>query len=640
MPEPEPLRILYMEDDQGLATLFRRKMEREGYRVDHAADGSIGLEMLKKNNYDLLVVDHQMPVMTGLEAVKELAGAGHLIPTIMITGAGNEGVAVEAMKVGATDYVIKDIEGLYLDLIPSVLHGALAKHDLMEGKRKADSELLNTKERLEAILNATSDMAGLLDSNAAVLAANSTLAQHVGHNPKELLGRSLFELFPKGVSKLRRQAFNDVIATGRPTKTEDEVQGRFYELNLQPVRESEHGVGGVALFLRDITERKEAEELVVRSARLDAVADVVGGVAHSFNNLLQVVIGEARMALAELEAPNYGSIETSLEQIIDSSIRGAQTVRLLQSFSATRSDSPTAQGSTFDISDTVRKAIELTQLWWNSSSGADNSKLEIESDLASDCLVTGREDELLEVAMSLIKNSAQTLSGLSALHVRTFRENEHVVFQVSEPLAGLSDETLQKIFEPSHTLATATADGKGLASSFGIITRHGGEISISGGGSEPRAIVVRLPASSESRTPITDYNGEEIAPMRILVIDDLQPVLNVIAGKLKKQDHKVIQALSGEEGLEYFESNPVDLVICDLMMPGMSGWDVAQQMQSLRRERNESKAPFLLLTGWTGQLENNPKIEQCGVDGVLEKPIQFSELFAQMRRLTSKQPGA
>jgi DNA-binding response OmpR family regulator len=75
------------------------------------------------------------------------------------------------------------------------------------------------------------------------------------------------------------------------------------------------------------------------------------------------------------------------------------------------------------------------------------------------------------------------------------------------------------------------------------------------------------------------------------------------------------------------------------MMPGMSGWDVAQQMQSLRRERNESKAPFLLLTGWTGQLENNPKIEQCGVDGVLEKPIQFSELFAQMRRLTSKQPG-
>lgn len=636
MAEREPLRILYMEDDLGLAALFRRKMEREGYAVDHAADGSQGLDMLKEKEYDLLVVDHQMPVMTGLEAVKELALHGRLIPTIMITGAGNEQVAVEAMRLGATDYIIKDIEGLYLDLIPSVLQGTLAKHELMEDKRKADSELLKIKERLEAVLNATSDMACLLDPEGRFLTANSPLAEYVGYSHSNLLGKSFFELVPKEVARIARDVFNNAVETLGPVKTEKGIRDRFYEFNLQPVRESEHGVGGVALFLRDITEQKKAEDLVVRSARMDAVADVVGGVAHSFNNLLQIVIGEARMALAELEAGSYEAIETSLEQIIESSIRGADTVKLLQSFSATRSDSPASQGATFDLSETVRKAMDLARLWWNSSQASRNSQLEVDAQLASNCYVTGREDELLEVAMSLIKSSAQAPSASGGIHVRTFKETDHIIFQVSGPLSGIGDETLQRLFEPSHESSDFASTGKGLASSFGIITRHGGEISISGGNDEPRAIMVRLPASSQGAELSPDNDESEIPPMKILVIDDLQPVLNVVAGKLRKQDHHVIATLSGEEGLEYFENNSVDLVICDLMMPGMSGWEVAQRMQAINERRNNPKTPFLLLTGWTGQLDKNPKIEKYGIDGVLEKPIQFSELFDYMRRLTPR----
>lgn len=633
MTEQGPLRILYMEDDPGLATLFRRKMEREGYKVDHAENGRQGLNMLKENSYDLLVVDHQMPIMTGLETVRELSGSGHLIPTIMITGAGNERVAVEAMKLGATDYVIKDIEGLYLDLIPSVLQGTLAKHELMEEKRKSDRELIKVKERLEAILNATSDMAALVDSSGRFLAANSTFADRVGHDIQGLLGKTFFDFFGSEASEGRRKAFNGVLSSGKPSKTEDTDNGYYYEMTLQPVKESEHGVGGVAIFLRDITEHRKAEELVVRSARLDAVADVVGGVAHSFNNLLQIVLGEARIALGELSSKNYEGIEESLEQIIESSIRGAQTVKLLQSFSATRSNSPVTEGSTFDLSEIASKAIELTLLWWNSTDRIQDSNLEINSNLTPGCLILGKEDEMLEVAISLIKNKVQSSNDPGAINVRTFKDNDQVVFQVSEPEKSIDYNSVQKVFGAAHGSEAMESISKGLVSSFGIVNRHGGQISVSGDEDDPGAIVVKLPASNLINAPTLEYNDADISPKTILVIDDLQPILNVISGKLKRMNHKIIQALSGEEGLEYFENTYVDLVICDLMMPGMSGWDVAQKMLAINEARGLQKTPFLLMTGWSGHLDENPKIEQFRIDGILEKPIKFSELFSHMRRL-------
>ncbi len=633
MTEQGPLRILYMEDDPGLATLFRRKMEREGYKVDHAENGRQGLSMLRENRYDLLVVDHQMPIMTGLDTVRELSATGDLIPTIMITGAGNERVAVEAMKLGATDYVIKDIEGLYLDLIPSVLQGTLAKHELMEEKRKSDKELIKVKESLEAILNATSDMAALLDSSGRFLAANSTLAERVGYAIEDLIGKSFFDFFRGETSHKRREAFEKVLSSGNPSKTEDMDNGYYYEMTLQPVKESEHGVGGVALFLRDVTERKEAEDLVVRSARLDAVADVVGGVAHSFNNLLQIVLGEARIALGELPSKNYDSIGESLEQIIESSTRGAQTVKLLQSFSATRSNSPVTEGSTFDLSEVAAKAIELTLLWWNSTDKIQDSNLEIKSYLTPGCLILGKEDEMMEVAISLIKNSIQSINDRGAINVRTFKEDDQVVFQVSEPEKSPDYNTFQKVFDSAHWSEAMESISKGLVSSFGIVNRHGGRMSVSGNENDPGAIVVKLPSSKLVNAPTMEYNGSDISPKTILVIDDLQPILNVITGKLKRMNHQIIQALSGEEGLEYFEREHVDLVICDLMMPGMSGWEVAQKMLVINESKGLEKTPFLLMTGWSGHLDDNPKIEQFKIDGILEKPIQFSELFSHMRRL-------
>ena len=150
MPNTKPIRILYMEDDPGLARLFQKKLERAGYPVDIARDGEEGLAMYHTGSYDVVAMDQAMPVHNGLEVIRILASQGPLPPTIMVTGAGSEKIAVEAMKLGASDYIVKDVDGGYLDLLPAVIERVLQQQRLIEEKQRAEESLRQYTAELEA----------------------------------------------------------------------------------------------------------------------------------------------------------------------------------------------------------------------------------------------------------------------------------------------------------------------------------------------------------------------------------------------------------------------------------------------------------------------------------------------------------
>ena len=155
MPESKPIRILYMEDDVGLARLLQRRLERAGYIVDLASDGIAGLEMYEQGSYDVVAVDQKMPGCDGLEVIRILAQRGPLPPTIMITGTGNEQIAIEAMKLGAGDYIVKDVDGGYFELVPTVIEQVLTQRRLVEEKQQAVRALEQVNHNL-ALLNVMS----------------------------------------------------------------------------------------------------------------------------------------------------------------------------------------------------------------------------------------------------------------------------------------------------------------------------------------------------------------------------------------------------------------------------------------------------------------------------------------------------
>ncbi|MFC1835767.1 response regulator [Thermodesulfobacteriota bacterium] len=144
---------------------------------------------------------------------------------------------------------------------------------------------------------------------------------------------------------------------------------------------------------------------------------------------------------------------------------------------------------------------------------------------------------------------------------------------------------------------------------------------------------MKLPLTSEPVenivAPITDFPWR----LRILVIDDKRPIVDMFKRGLEKYRQTVFTALSGEIGLQVFEANEVDLVICDLSMPGMSGWEVGRAIRDSCREPGVEKPRFISITGWGDQAVKTEKMEESGVDAVVEKPVLIPKLLGLIDEL-------
>ncbi len=187
MAAETPSHILIIDDDVAQARLVQRMLTRAGYVVDLAHDGDAGLARCATESYDVLLVDHQMPGKGGLEVLRTLVAQGTYPPTVMLTGHGDEDVAVEAMKLGAGDYIVKDVEGRYLALLPAVLERVLQQQRLIDAKQRAEDALHETLETLERRVQERTAELQRADRLALVGQLASGLAHEIG-TPLNIIG--------------------------------------------------------------------------------------------------------------------------------------------------------------------------------------------------------------------------------------------------------------------------------------------------------------------------------------------------------------------------------------------------------------------------------------------------------------------
>ena len=255
------LRILYMEDERGLARLLQKKMEKKGFVVDIARDGEQGVLKLETEHYDILIVDYNMPVMNGMEVIRTLASARRLPPTIMLTATGNEQVAVEALKWGAADYIVKNPG--YLELIPSVIEQILYEQTLQRQKQMAEEALRKSEATNRALLSAIPDTMIQVDEAGNILTFNLSQSQP-NFLKGDLTGKNLYELLPSPISELTRRHVMQVMKSRVPVVFEFSHGGNtvlFFENRIVP-----SGERNVLAIIRDITPRvlaeKEKERLI------------------------------------------------------------------------------------------------------------------------------------------------------------------------------------------------------------------------------------------------------------------------------------------------------------------------------------------------------------------------------------------
>ena len=627
-----PIRILYIEDDQGLARLFQRRLERAGFEVEIASDGAEGLDKCSAGSYDIIFVDQQMPRFTGIEVLRALADRDHSGALVMVTGCGNEKVAVEAMKLGATDYLIKDPGGEFLELIPSVIDHALQKRRLQEAKERAEAETRLAREQWERTFDSVPDLIMILDKGFRIVRVNKSLAARVGVAPSALEGRTCYETV-HGTDRPLNGCPHELAIRERKEQALEVVEnnlGGEFAVTCTPLFDRDGEVVGAVHVARDITDRKRAQEAMVHKERLKAVGELATGVAHNFNNMLQIITGAVFLARRELDSKDRTEMARQLDTIHECVQFGSETVKRLQRFAGLRADSASQGGAVFDVADTVRQAVDMSRVWWHTIPERDGIAINVTTGLEKGCWFEGQENEIFEVVLNLLKNAVEALPHGGEIKVGTAIDKDESLIQITDNGVGITRKDLHKIFDPFFTTKGFQRTGMGLASAFGIVQRAGGKILVESDEEKGTSFSVRLPLAKKEIPEPVQPTPALPGKYCILLIDDLLLVVTAMKRALSQHGFEVLTARSGQEGLEVFKGRKVDMVLCDLGMPHMNGWEVGKQIRTICETEARSKPPFILVTGWGGQLAETEKIADSGVDRIMEKPVGVPQLVAMI----------
>ena len=501
-------------------------------------------------------------------------------------------------------------------------------------ERKRAKEAIEAANRdWERTFNSLSDPIMVLAGKHKILRANKAMTVALGMTAREVLGKACFELVHGENEPPAFCPHSQLLADGKEHNVEvvEPCLGGICDIRVSPLIDQNGQITGSVHVTRDITERKRTEEIERETERFRAVADLAGGVAHNFNNLLQIVISNLELAVMNLEMGNHTGSKDALQNVLESSRFGAETVRRLQSFAGIRDQSRLSEKGAFDLSGIVRQALEMSKTWWKAIPEKQGINVSLDMQLQDGCMVRCEKAELFEVVVNLVRNAAEALPQGGGIYVKTHVEGDSVILKIRDTGIGISGQNLKRLFNPFFTTKAKAGSGLGLASSRRITEDCGGNILVESSEGKGTTFTIVLPLAQrphEQPEAPTEVSGR---PLTILVIEDTEAVSDALEVGLTMFGHVVLTASSGQLGMDIFKENPIDLVICDLGMPGMNGWEVGKRIMSTCEERHISKTPFILLTGWGGQKTEVRKIAESGVDAVVEKPINLENILKIIR---------
>jgi GAF domain-containing protein/CheY-like chemotaxis protein len=371
-----------------------------------------------------------------------------------------------------------------------------------------------------------------------------------------------------------------------------------------------------------------AQDQLVRTEKLRALGEMASGVAHDFNNLLASVLGRAQLLLRRVQEPQ---LRQWLQVIERSALDGAQTVRRLQEFTRIRRDQPLVP---LDINQVVRDALDITQSRWKEEPTSRGIALEVRTSLAEVPAVLGDAAELREAMTNLILNAVDAMPQGGTLTLATALVEDRIEVVVADTGVGMPPEVKDKVFDPFFTTKGPQGTGLGLSMTYGIVSRHGGSIAVESEPGRGSTFRLSLPRGSDVQPAPPDVKVETpaVRSLRCLVVDDEPPVRAVIGDILESAGHAVVTLGDGGEAIARFQAERFDLVVTDLAMPRVSGWQVARAIK-----QTAPQVPVFLVTGFGVELSPEER-RAHGVDLVLVKPLQIQEILdavAEVARSTA-----
>jgi PAS domain S-box-containing protein len=462
------------------------------------------------------------------------------------------------------------------------------------------------------------------DAADAVVFANRAFAEMVGVPADVLRGRRWTELLASS-----SQDVGALTAQMRGASWQGEVllitgagDPRPVLVSLSSAATADGQVQRIGVF-RDVSREHELRFRLIREQKFRTLGSLAAGVAHNINNRLTPVLGWTEMLLERLaadEAIDRDELVHALRVINQGASDSVETVRRLQDYSRpSRVRGPEG----VQLRDVLEQLLALTRPQWDNEAARRGIRYEIDLKAEPAPLILAVASEIREAMLNILENALNAMpeGGRLTLHVRG--EGDRAVVSIADSGRGMSPEVQRLAFEPFFTTRSSEGgSGLGLSLAQEIVHRYRGTIGVSSVEGVGTTFTLSFPAISAeaARTPAF---LPVLEPMRVLAVEDEPEVLDIVRAMLTAAGHTVVTAASGREALELFEREPVDVVVTDLGMPGMTGLALAEELKRRRA------VPVVLLTGWAEELDPE---HAHHVDVLLAKPVTRERLLGGLAK--------
>ncbi|TAK03081.1 MAG: PAS domain S-box protein [Candidatus Manganitrophaceae bacterium] len=539
------------------------------------------------------------------------------------------------------------MEGIGTNLFEEPSVGAIViNYRDMTDRKRGEEALAAEKERLAVTLGSIGDGVIATDVTGRVLFINRTAEELSGWFQEEAVGRPLSEVFHIVHEKSRADCENPVekvLATGQVVALANHTvliakDGREHAIadSGAPIRNREGRIIGVVLVFRDVTEKQRMQEELLRASTLESVGLLAGGVAHDFNNLLTAILGNLSLAMLSLD--ERSEIYERLGQAEKASMRARDLAQQLLTF---------AKGGA-----PVKKTASMVDLLQDSADFVvRGSNVRCEFSIQENLWpVEVDEGQVGQVIHNLILNAQQSMPEGGIIQIgaenKTIEEvkglplkgRDYIHITIRDFGIGIPKEHLSKIFDPYFT-TKQKGSGLGLSTSYSIIKKHDGTMTVDSELGKGSTFSIYLPAFPNAAIP-KDKEMIEIASLvgrgRILVMDDEEIIRDVFQEMLGRLGYEVTLAKEGLEAVSLYRSaresgHPFDAVIMDLTIPGGVGGKEA--IRKLREIDPEVKA--IVSSGYS----NDPlaaSFTAYGFSDFVAKPFRMEELGRVVKRIVSK----
>ena len=624
------IKILHLEDSSLDAELIRVRLAKDGLKlaVQRVFGHDDFLAALGAEKFDLILADYSLPGFDGLKALEYSRHHAPDTPFLFVSGVLGEEVAIETLRQGATDYVLKH----RLDRLAPAARRALAEARERADRRRMEAALRDSERMHRLTLDSIRGHAILtMDIDGQITSVNAGATGVLGYRDDELVGQSGSVIFTPE-DRAAGVPQGEMRTAGRRGIAEDERWhvrkdgSRFWGSGLvTPFLDDSETLRGFTKVVRDMTDWKQAEEALQEADRRKD--EFLAMLAHELRNPLSSIQNAAHLVRHASLPPERSawakdiilSQVKHLARLVDDLLDVARITRGKIRLRTEPVDLATVLRR---VTDVARPQIEERQHEFVAS--LDPGPL----------MVKGDPTRLEQVFSNLLTNAAKYTDPHGRIELTLHREGDNLVVRIADNGVGIAAEMLPRVFDlfaqvDNSLDRTQGGLGIGLTISQRLVQLHGGTIEVaSGGPGRGSVFTIHLPALGHGSCEVVVPAGESTAVnpkagARVLVVDDNLATATALADLLQLSGFEVRAAHDGFEAIDAVRKQCPEIVLLDIGLPGMDGYQVVQK---LRQEEGLQQAQIIAITGY-GEEQAKRRSHEAGFDHHLVKPVDYDTLL-------------